>query len=244
MFRRLIASDAPKIVFGQGAVVSVAAHVALVGAAVAATLPRDKGERADDPSSIPFVKYLLPPDHAPSPGIRQETIHWVPIGSQGGGNEGTAIADAASKSVLAPALAGSRPDQGGKSEPVVPDLKAPDVSDVMTVLDVDSAVTRYDDSAAPAYPPKMLSARLEGSAAVQFIVDTTGFPDTTSFRVLEATQPDFARAVREALPHMRFRPAVAQHHKVRQLVQQLFRFKIDSTLLAAPRPVSRTKPDA
>ena len=31
---------------------------------------------------------------------------------------------------------------------------------------------------------------------------------------------------------MRFRPAVMNTHKVRQLVQQLFSFKIDTTLVA------------
>jgi hypothetical protein len=38
--------------------------------------------------------------------------------------------------------------------------------------------------------------------------------------------------VRSTLPGMRFRPAVMNTQKVRQLVQQLFTFKIDSTVLA------------
>jgi hypothetical protein len=38
-------------------------------------------------------------------------------------------------------------------------------------------------------------------------VDTTGFADTSSLRIMSATHPDFVTAVREALPYMRFEPA-------------------------------------
>jgi hypothetical protein len=81
-------------------------------------------------------------------------------------------------------------------------------------------------SAAPAFPPAMLLKNIEGTVAAQFIVDTLGRVDTTSFHVLESTHPDFSLAVRQALPGMRFHPAVAASHKVRQLVQQMFSFKI------------------
>jgi outer membrane biosynthesis protein TonB len=98
---------------------------------------------------------------------------------------------------------------------------------IMTVLEVDTAAARYEDSAAPPYPASMLRRKLEGSVAVQYVVDTTGFAE------LSTTHADFARSVRATLPAMRFRPAVMNARKVRQLVQQLFTFRIDS--LAPPK---------
>jgi hypothetical protein len=61
---------------------------------------------------------------------------------------------------------------------------------------------------------------------VQFVVDTLGRVETVSFAVLETTHAEFAQAVRAVLPEMRFTPAIVSSHKVRQLVQQPFLFKI------------------
>ena len=55
---------------------------------------------------------------------------------------------------------------------------------------------------------------------------STGHADTTSFRVLSASHPGFAVAVRAALPGMRFRPAELLGHPVQQLVRQEFTFRI------------------
>ena len=90
----------------------------------------------------------------------------------------------------------------------------------------------WGESAAPPYPPSLLAKRIEGSVAVQYIVDTTGRADTASFIVLTSTHDEFSQAVKRTLPEMRFRSAVMGTRKVRQLVQQLFTFKIDTTLIA------------
>jgi hypothetical protein len=60
----------------------------------------------------------------------------------------------------------------------------------------------------------------------QWVVDTTGLADTTTFRILKASDTEFAQAVRDALPAMRFTPAELHGQKVRQLVQQPFDFSI------------------
>jgi TonB family protein len=99
----------------------------------------------------------------------------------------------------------------------------------LTELQVDSTVMRDPSSAAPEYPRWMLQKGIEGSAAVLYVVDSTGLVDTSSYRVISATHPDFAVAVRLALPEMRFRPAIQDGHPVRQLVQQTFRFRLTRT---------------
>jgi hypothetical protein len=78
----------------------------------------------------------------------------------------------------------------------------------------------------------LLEKRIEGSVAVQYVVDTTGRADTSSFVVLTTAHNEFSLAVKRTLPEMRFRSAVMGTRKVRQLVQQLFTFKIDTTMIA------------
>ena len=109
---------------------------------------------------------------------------------------------------------------------------------VFSVLDVDTAVVRSTSSAAPAYPLKLLQAHIMGNVMSQYVVDTTGFADTTSFTVIKATHPEFIAAVREALPYMRFSPAKIGSLKVKQLVEQNFSFKIADTV-AVPAKVKK-----
>jgi len=107
----------------------------------------------------------------------------------------------------------------------------------LTEIEVDSAVVRDAASAAPEYPRALLKRGFEGSAAVLYVVDTLGLVDTSTYRVVTATHPDFAVAVRQALPDMKFRPAIQQGHRVRQLVQQTFRFRVTTRdTLPAPLP--------
>ena len=108
---------------------------------------------------------------------------------------------------------------------------------IMTELQVDSTVVRYESSAAPSYPESMLRRRMEGLVIVQYVVDTLGRADTTTFRVVSTTHADFARAVRSVLPHIHFRPAMMANRLVPQLVQQPFSFKIQDTVRTrASRP--------
>jgi outer membrane biosynthesis protein TonB len=104
------------------------------------------------------------------------------------------------------------------------------------VLDVDSTVVRLPSSAAPEYPPALVAAHIQGSVTARYVVDTTGQADTSTFAVLESTNPAFVGAVREALPHMRFTAAMTGSRKVRQMVQQEFLFRLENTRLESGRP--------
>jgi len=78
----------------------------------------------------------------------------------------------------------------------------------------------------PKYPASLRSQRVSGEVLAQFVVDTLGRPDMKTFRVLRATHPDFATAVRDAVPHFRFSPASIGDRPVRQMVQMPFQFTI------------------
>ena len=57
------------------------------------------------------------------------------------------------------------------------------------------------------------------SAVIQVAVDTVGFPEGRTARVIRATDPGFAAAVIAVIPAMRFEPARLGERRVRQLFE-------------------------
>jgi TonB family protein len=87
-------------------------------------------------------------------------------------------------------------------------------------------VVRPTNRPTPQYPPSLESAGYEGRVLAQFVVDTLGRVDVRTFKVLESPHPLFSKAVQDALPSMRYKPAMIKGRKVRQIVQQPFTFAI------------------
>ena len=81
-------------------------------------------------------------------------------------------------------------------------------------------------SPGPAYPDILRNGGVEGEVLAQFVVDTTGRVDVSTFRVLRSSHALFEQAVRSSLPRMRFLPAEVGGRKVKQLVQQPFVFNL------------------
>lgn len=108
----------------------------------------------------------------------------------------------------------------------VEEVNVPDPPRTFSEVEVDSAAVRDPESAGPAYPPKLLAVKLEGTTAVQFVVDSTGHVVVNSLVVLESTHPDFTQAVRDVLPKMKYQPARMGRTPVAQLVEQKFSFRI------------------
>lgn len=97
---------------------------------------------------------------------------------------------------------------------------------------VDRMVVPSPENPAPGYPRALRSAALEGAVVVVFVVDSSGRVEDGSVRVLEATHPQFADAVRRWLPRTRYVPAEIRGTRVRQLVQQ----RVEFTLRAGHGP--------
>lgn len=79
---------------------------------------------------------------------------------------------------------------------------------------------------APRYPAMLQSRGVDGELLIQFVIDTTGRADMSTFRVLRSTDPLFTTAVLEVLPRYRFQPAERDGCKVRMYVQIPFTFQI------------------
>jgi TonB family protein len=101
-------------------------------------------------------------------------------------------------------------------------------------IEVDSAATRDPESEGPVYPPTLMAKGIEGSVLATFVVDENGRPDVTTYIPLEATDPLFASAVRDALPRMKFRPAKRNNVPVRQQVEQRFSFRVIKPAVVKP----------
>jgi hypothetical protein len=208
------------------AVISVVTHAGLIAAWILSTLP--------EPGTLPrnsianHIFFIPPPDRVPTTVGSHETVHYVDITKPGlGSGEGPRMMGESRPVTADQTLGKTTKGVDSVSIPEVPQTTGPD--SVFSVLEVDTAVVRSTRSAAPAYPLKLLEKHIEGYVNARYIVDTTGFADTASFHVLDATNPDFILAVKEALPYMRFSPAKIGPMKVKQLVQQSFAFKIDDT---------------
>lgn len=91
---------------------------------------------------------------------------------------------------------------------------------------VEKTVLPSPTNPTPPYPKLLRSAGVEGTVLAQFIVDTSGRADMSTFKVLESSHELFTQAVREALPGYRFFPAEIGGKKVRQVVQQPFTFAL------------------
>lgn len=76
------------------------------------------------------------------------------------------------------------------------------------------------------YPPELKAARIEGQVVAQFVVEPSGLIDTSTFKVLRSSDAAFTRAVKDALPNMRFTPAAVGGRAVRQMLQQPFSFSL------------------
>jgi TonB family protein len=243
MFRVLIESGSRHLTFDRGSLVSVVTHTILISLAVASGGQVDE-RFVDDELSNERVQFLVPMDRFRAPPPQEHSISWVDPGSRSG-NEGIEDRPVEKDAPVATTVMSRGTETGPPEREAEPAIELPAVYDsVATVLEVDSAVRRFPDSAAPVYPAELLAQHIEGGAYVQFVVDTTGRPDTSSFRVINATHAGFAAAVRAALPGMRFSPAIMHSRKVRQLVEQPFMFKIVEENTAATMNPFRIDPSS
>jgi TonB family protein len=220
----LLESDRSFFKPAECAMVSIVAHAGLVWLALGLTegasqIPTDEREAR--------VFFLLPPDRVDERLRQTESIQWGQLG--GDLDNGMHLTQPGEgRRIREPAYGGRRWGErsGARGElpfgptlPLVPDT-------VFSVLEVDEMVERYEGSAAPIYPRDLLAMGTEGMVQAIYVVDTTGWVDTTTIQVVRSDDSRFTESVRAALGLMRFRPARRGGKTVRQAVEQQFRFQI------------------
>lgn len=208
--------------------VSVSGQAAVLALLVVATTVLERPRRSDETVMPSFLAPFTRPVTKPT----QEHITFLGIG-------GAQVAPVAHRPADSPPPPPPEPEliPGGDIPSVATIATPPDEPRVLSEVEVDSVAERDPTSEGPAYPPLLLAKNIEGAALVQFVVDTNGRPSMPSFTVIAATDSAFARAVRQSMLHMRFRPAKLQGKPVPQLVEQNFIFKINKPPGAVARVV-------
>ena len=229
IFHRLLetyAHAADRRTAAEGYFISFVAHAIIVGGAWVGT--RHAMDQRPPADSFTPVQYLIPKDQLGSSRPQREQVQWISASTTPGAGfipEAARPKDEERLEIVVPRGEEQQIEKG--TPPTQPEQAPIPLGDsIMTEIQVDSAVVRYEDSAAPPYPESLLKKRIEGSVIVQYVVDTTGRADTATFRIVWATHTDFATSVKRTLPLMRFHPAIMNNHRVAQLVQQPFVFKI------------------
>src|SRR4051812_29219566 len=99
-------------------------------------------------------------------------------------------------------------------------------SQVYLAFQVDKAVSMSPKNKAPEYPRELRVANVEGQVLVKFVVDADGKVVDSTVRIVHSDNDAFSKAVRDALPHMRFEAAELKGKRVAQIVEMPFVFNL------------------
>ncbi|NUO62210.1 MAG: energy transducer TonB [Gemmatimonadaceae bacterium] len=235
MFDNLIETKKKKQRSFGGTILSVIVHVALIAGAVYATaqareavLEKPKAEKVDfvevkkeEPKQEP-EKAPPPPDVtvAPPPPKGFQVLA-APV------NIPNVIPDIdLSKKVTDEADFTGKGVAGGSGRGVEGGTGPVNNEGAYFEFQVEKTVLGSPENPRPTYPSMLQSAGVEGKVLVQFVVDTSGRADMSTFKILESSHELFSQAVKQALPRYRFFPAEIGGKKVRQVVQLPFSFGI------------------
>ncbi len=235
MFDNLIESKASKQKRAGGTLASVVVHGILITGAVLATLHASQAMEKPKAEKVEFVtvKKDEPPPPKDQPKPPPDVVMKAPP------PKGFQVLSAPikipdvipqidlSKKVTDENDFTGKGVAGGTSKGIVGGTPTP-VNDNQTYFEfqVEKQVTPDPRNAPPRYPDMLRSANVEGEVLAQFVVDTTGRADMSTFKVLKSTHDLFTNAVRAALPNMRFFPAEVGGKHVKQLVQMPFQFNL------------------
>lgn len=236
--RFFLHASAPASAVTPSAMLSVVAHVALIGAAVYGTEVESR-QLADDVSQRVF--FMPPPDRRPAGEAVVERLQFVDVGNIA---RVTGTDSGSGPSVIRPRSGedpGVREIQGVDPVDQLSQIPIPSADSVYSMLDVEEIAVRSEGSAAPIYPSELLTKGVEGSVLTNFVIDTTGRADIATIEILQPAHALFVQSVRTAIPGMRFSAAMVQGRKVRQMVEQRFQFRITPPV-SAPAEHTRANP--
>ena len=237
MFDNLIESKAKPQRSAGGTIFSIVFHTVIIAAAVYGTLEAKQQLEKPKAEKVEFVKMEKknepPPKEEPKPPPPKEVVAAPPPPK--GFQVLTApvkIPDVLpdidlSKKVTDEADFTGKGVAGGIAKGVVGGTPPPANADqAYFEFQVEKQVAPHAGNPAPRYPDMLRSANVEGEVLAQFVVDTTGRADMSTFKVLKSSHDLFTNAVRAVLPQMRFYPAEIGGRKVKQLVQMPFQFTL------------------
>ena len=238
MFDNLIESKAkPQRTVG-GTIFSIVFHTAVIGAGVYGTLEAKEQLEKPKAEKVEFVKMEKkneppPPKEEPKPPPPPRDVVAAPPPPKGFQvlTAPVKIPDVLPEIDLTKKVTNEedftgKGVAGGIAKGVVGGTAPVQTDQAYFEFQVEKQVAPQSGNPAPRYPDMLRSANVEGEVLAQFVVDTTGRADMSSFKVLKSSHDLFTNAVRSTLPNMRFYAAEIGGRKVKQLVQMPFQFAL------------------
>ena len=235
MFNNLLESKAKRQKSVSGTIGSIVAHVALIAAAVYGTLNAKQQSDEEKTEEVKFVETPKdeppPPEPEKAPPPPDVTVAPPPPKGFQVLTAPVEIPDVIpdidlSKKVTDEADFSGKGVAGGIAKGVEGGTGPVTTDQPYFEFQVEKQVIQAPGSPTPRYPEMLKAGGVEGEVLAQFVVDTTGRAEPSTFKVLKTSHELFTVAVRNALPSMRFLPAEVGGRKVKQLVQQPFTFAI------------------
>lgn len=234
MLRVLLESRARRQRRAGGMALSIAAHLAIIGAVTATTV------HARRPTRDQIVAVRLAPPARPAPptpvepqqqrtiahnasqGVRDIVVDRIPIPIDI--PNGLPPIDQIPSPIPNYETAGIGTPSGGATgaRSIVDGEGTPDNTDWRG----SDLLMRIVTSGTPRYPESLRQAGVDGRVVIRFIVDTVGKIDLSSVQVLQSTHDLFTRAVRDVLGNFRFKPAESRGVRVRAMAEMPFEFQI------------------
>lgn len=220
-----------------GVALSIAAHLAIIGVATAATTASPREVKPLEPRTVviytpkpeptPATPRRVVPD-APAPGGSLPTLSpiaavyidaptVVPVELP----EITLSRGPAADSLIIGSIGGRSGRPGGGFG-----LVADDDSPSSGEWRGNELLMRMTASGKPRYPDMLRQSGVDGRVLIRFTVDTLGRIDPASVAVLSTTHELFTQSVRAALPAFRFRPAESGGRRVPALAEMPFEFTL------------------
>lgn len=183
---------------------------------VLATQP---GDAIVPPPPDTFVRFLAPL-RQPKPRPVEERLSWIALN---GSAPLSGVAAPASTGGVRPA---PPPPPPGASDSSLAPPADEEPYHAFSEIEVDSAAAMDPSAGGPEYPKALIDQGIEGTVLIRFVVDSTGRVASETIQIVRSDHPGFVVAVREALPRMKYRPALLGGRPVNQLVEQPFAFRI------------------
>lgn len=238
MFNNLLESKAKKPRSTAGTVTSIVLHGILISGAVYATAHATMEAEKPKEEKVEFVEMKKdeppPPKDEPPPPPPPEAVAAPPPPK--GFQVLTApveIPDIIPKIDLSKKLTDEADFSGkgvaGGRATGDPNVKSAPINDNQTYFEfqVEKQAAVAPGNRPPAYPSVLQSQGVEGKVSAQFVVDTTGRAEMSSWKVLDSSNELFNQAARDAVRGWRFLPAEVGGRRVRQLVQQTIGFTLN-----------------
>ncbi|MDB4877168.1 MAG: hypothetical protein JWM41_3614 [Gemmatimonadetes bacterium] len=229
----LLESNARKQRRTGGAALSVAAHMAIIGAVTAATA-HGKG-RPPEPVKVEIVRITPPP-----PAHPVEQRHAAAPTPNTPRTPFTAVIEIQHISVptsIPTTLPNIEPAHGPPIDSIAiggagarsgraVGLDVGDDAPANGEWSGAELMMRIITSAKPRYPESLRQTGIAGRVLVRFTVDTLGRVDMNTIQVVQSTHDLFTRAVRDALPNLRLKPTEIHGKRVPALAEMPFEFAI------------------